>query len=417
MHRRSFEYGSNTEVSVCLCLKSSVFQKRVKWGKNTSSFSQRDLVTKMENNSTAASGPSRAINVGLIDMFLIPAYALIIFVGFGGNALVLVVVKKKRSMHTTTNYLLANLAVADLLTLLWCIPGLVMSFVVHPRGTLGDFLCKFVTVHHVAGITQLVSGLTLTVLAVERYKALFYPLVERLRLTKKNVKYPIACMWVFSIAYVMPLFVIEEYNAEFNACEILWKTNFLVSSVMYWGILALIVFTSFIIILFCYFNIIKGLYFTKTICSRGSAGSSSSAQSGGKDSDSAEKRKIVKLLISVTVVFFVCFIPFCVVSVIIKDARYAIVYKLSYFLVYCSSSINPIIYAFHSSNYREAFDSILLNGADRLHCHLPKKWRNRRSNKMSDFELNATYHHTDSLESQQLKQKAKLLSFKRLEKE
>ena len=109
----------------------------------------------MAENNTAAGQPYE--NIGLIDFFLIPAYAVVIFIGFVGNVLVIAVIKTKRPMHTTTNYLLANLAVADLLTLLWCIPGLVMRYVAHPSGVLGDYLCKFVTMHHVAGITQLVS--------------------------------------------------------------------------------------------------------------------------------------------------------------------------------------------------------------------------------------------------------------------
>lgn len=378
-------------------------------------------VDMMADNSTYSRS---TIAIGLVDFILIPAYVLVIVIGFGGNILVLLVVKRKRSMHTTTNYLLANLAVADLLTLLWCIPGMVMTFVLHPQGTLGDFLCKFVTMHHIAGITQLVSGLTLTVLAVERYKALFHPLSVRLRLTRKNVKYPIVCMWLFSIVYVIPLFVAEKYSLELQTCQISWDAD-IISSIVYWGILALIVFISFVIMSFCYFNIINGLYFTKTICSRGSTGSSASSQCGiGTDNaEQAEKRKIVKLLLSVTVVFFVCFLPFCVASVVILDTRYVVVYKLSYFLVYCSSSLNPFIYAFHSSNYREAFNTILLNITKTFHCELPKRWRGFRcSNKMSDFELKATYHPTNELppSQQQPRQNQEhqltLLTFKTIEK-
>lgn len=358
------------------------------------------------------------VSFGVVDYVLIPAYVFVIIIGFGGNTLVLLVVKRKRSMHTTTNYLLSNIAAADLLTLLWCIPGLVLMYTPHPHGILGDFLCKFITMHHVAGITLLVSGITLTVLAIERYKALFYPMALRLTLTRKNVKYPIVGIWVFSIAYVVPLFVGETFNQKLNTCEILWPAeDQALASIIYWGILACIALIAFVIILFCYFNIIKGLYFTKTICSRGSASSSGSHNT---DNDGAEKRKIVKLLLTVTVVFLVCFIPFCVVSVLLLDARNAFGYKLSYFLVYCSSSLNPFIYAFHSTNYREAFRGILLNISKTLNCAFPKRWSNRCSNKMSDMELRATYH--PSYEVAQIspaaldpQNQAKLLSIKRFE--
>ncbi|KXJ19653.1 galanin receptor type 1 [Exaiptasia diaphana] len=366
----------------------------------------------MENSTV--SNYERVPSLGVVDYVLISAYVFVITIGFGGNTLVLLVVKRKRSMHTTTNYLLANLSAADLLTLLWCIPGLVTSYTLHPQGNLGDFLCKFVTMHHVAGITLLVSGITLTVLAVERYKALFYPLAVRLTLTRKNVKYPIVCIWLLSIAYVVPLFVGERFNQKVKFCEIVWPgENQALASIIYWGILAFITSVSFIIILFCYFNIIKGIYFTKTICSRGSTHS--------RDSEGSEKRKIVKLLLTVTLVFLVCFIPFCVMSVLLLDARYALSYKLCYFLVYCSSSLNPFIYAFHSSNYREAFRDILVKMTETLHCDFPKRWSNRCSNKMSDLELRATYHPSNEMAqippALDPQNQAKLLSFKRLEKQ
>ena len=62
-------------------------------------------------------------------------------------------------MHTTTNFLFANLAFADLLTLLWCIPGVALQYSRHPDGILGDIFCKFITMNHLAGISLLVAGL------------------------------------------------------------------------------------------------------------------------------------------------------------------------------------------------------------------------------------------------------------------
>jgi len=138
---------------------------------------------------------------------------------------------------------------------------------------------------------------------------------------------------------------------------------------------------------------------------------------GKENAEQAEKRRIVKLLLSVTVVFLVCFLPFCITSVVIGDARYEITYSLSYFLVYCSSSLNPFIYAFHSSNYREAFNSIFLNISKTFHC--ATRWRARNSNKMSSFELAATYHPTNELQTLPVKNEkekgAKLLSFKSID--
>jgi len=56
------------------------------------------------------------------DIVFATLYSFIVFFGVLGNGIVITIVRKTPSMHTTTNFLLMNLAVADLLSLLFC-PG------------------------------------------------------------------------------------------------------------------------------------------------------------------------------------------------------------------------------------------------------------------------------------------------------
>lgn len=53
---------------------------------------------------------------------LVVAYAVVTSVGVVSNCLVVVIVCTQRSMHTVTNYLLANLATADVLVCLFVLP-------------------------------------------------------------------------------------------------------------------------------------------------------------------------------------------------------------------------------------------------------------------------------------------------------
>ncbi|KAL9989373.1 hypothetical protein ACROYT_G003915 [Oculina patagonica] len=246
------------------------------------------------------------MKLSTLDFVLLPSYAVIVIVGLTGNSLILTVVKRKRYMHTTTNFLLANLALADLLTLLWCIPGIALNgFVRHPDGLLGDILCKFITMNHIAGISLLVAGLTLTLVSVERYNALVNPLKVNLRLTLGNVKYAIAIMWIFGFIFVLPLFVVEDWDETRRHCIMTWEKPF---STIYWSFLATVVITSFLVVCFCYFNIIRGLYFTKKICAENLTSSS--------QEETQAKRKIVKLSITITVIFMACFFPYVVATVI-----------------------------------------------------------------------------------------------------
>lgn len=58
-------------------------------------------------------------------------YSILIVAAFLGNFLVLLVVVRNRFMHTTTNFLLANLAVAGLWTAIWSIPFVVATLLPH----------------------------------------------------------------------------------------------------------------------------------------------------------------------------------------------------------------------------------------------------------------------------------------------
>ena len=122
--------------------------------------------------------------------FILPMAAIPFFItGLIGNVLVIRIVHTTRDMHTTTNYLLANLAVGDVITILCLFP----SFLIYnqPDYPVGKFVCKSSTI----GSTSLLcSSFTLTVLVVERYHALLKPFRTGLRLKEDNIKQAIAAV-------------------------------------------------------------------------------------------------------------------------------------------------------------------------------------------------------------------------------
>ena len=93
-------------------------------------------------------------------------------IGLIGNVLVIRIVHKTREMHTPTNYLLASMAVSDVFTIIM-IAARRFAFSQHVLDqNFGHLVCKasalsttFIT------IFAIVSSITLTVLAVERYNA------------------------------------------------------------------------------------------------------------------------------------------------------------------------------------------------------------------------------------------------------
>ena len=100
--------------------------------------------------------------------FAIAIIPLYIF-GIIGNTMVIRIVPKTREMHTTTNYLLANLAVSDAISIF----TILMYFAY--EGNFGPslkcfskFSCKFVVIGDIATI---LSTSTLTVISVEIWLA------------------------------------------------------------------------------------------------------------------------------------------------------------------------------------------------------------------------------------------------------
>lgn len=70
-------------------------------------------------------------------------FGFIGIVGLVGNALVVLVVAANPGMRSTTNLLIINLAVADLLFVIFCVPFTATDYVM-PRWPFGDLWCKVV---------------------------------------------------------------------------------------------------------------------------------------------------------------------------------------------------------------------------------------------------------------------------------
>lgn len=282
---------------------------------------------------------------------------IIIIVGILGNSLVIAVVKMFRSMRTTTNYLLVNVAVADITTLVFTAILLVLhaskssSF---SSRSLASFLCKFIYTNTIAIVTLLVTALTLTLLAFERYHAMVKPLVVSLRLTADKIAYVIAGIWLVALGLVAPLFGTFDYDPKDRACSH-GKANYemMIYIDCLIGILTLVPFS---LIAFCYTQIVYGLYFKKTVCG-------SKSERRHMQEEIREKRRLVTLLILLTVVFFLAFIPYGILLILkvskVKHTQLKSLQLASQYLTLLNCSINPLIYAFQSSSYRRAFKLII----------------------------------------------------------
>lgn len=92
-------------------------------------------------------------------------------------------------MKTPMNYILVNLAIADMMVAVFMAPRhIFLDAFKHPSGELGDYICKFITGGNFMWVGGAASSFCLVAIAVERYYAIVYPRLEKGRITKKKLK-------------------------------------------------------------------------------------------------------------------------------------------------------------------------------------------------------------------------------------
>ncbi|XP_052826686.1 trissin receptor [Octopus bimaculoides] len=145
--------------------------------------------------------PFNKIHIKVTFCFL---YSVIFMCCVFGNSLVLYIIVKNARMRTRTNFFLANLAVADFCVGVFCIfPNLSTYF--SPVWHLGKVMCKLYYFVHYMSLT--VPVLLLTVISVERYIAVLYPLKAKQMFTFRRLKILQGFIWLFLIIYNSPQLV------------------------------------------------------------------------------------------------------------------------------------------------------------------------------------------------------------------
>ena len=294
---------------------------------------------------------------------LVVLYSLIVFVGLVGNGLVIIIVYKSRSMFSTTNILLANVAAADLVSLAWCpIPLAVNLSGKHASGKIADFICKFFTGYSVTCVTVGVTYLSLVVLALERYYAIVKPFKPAFVPSKQRMYFVINGIWVAAITFSLPGFILSEYDEESARCLDPWTLER--ANRQKWFLVLSAVSSAFFssCLFFCYFQIWKGIYVDRTVCSVETATL--------RFASMREKKKLVMISLTVTVAYYLCYLPFLTFEIYIAFEPYQSilknyevlykVYRILGFIMYVNSCLNPFFYAFQSSNYRLNFRRIFM---------------------------------------------------------
>ena len=290
------------------------------------------------------------------------AIAIISSAAFMGNILVIISVYKTPLLRTSTNYYFVNMAVSDFLVSFTTWPlyltdeirGSLLQGLKGPSGTFG---CKIGSYFRL--VSQIVSILSLVLIAVDRFIATVFPLKAATLITRKVRANLLFATWLIPLANCTPIFHFYAISEIGQKTFCLYAGNSLGMKIGFTSGVIMYNFAPLIVIIIIYSRIMNVLRRrTQPDCT-------------ARGSDLQRKRNeqsqnVMKIFKSIVAAYFICLSPFGVYSLLeITSNTLNIVDKCKLIRGFCyylfpslSTAINPVILFSFSSHFRQALQSL-----------------------------------------------------------
>ena len=280
-------------------------------------------------------------------------------IGIVGNSLVICVYIRKLHFHIAKNTLILNLAVADLLTSVFIIPLPKLTHIGHTA--FGEFYCSFAWSGVTLWICIVGSVYTLTMLSVERYLAVVYPIKYRMLFVGARPKVVIAAVWILST--LVNVYIAFIANNKESRCIIVWPW---VKFQAIFGVFLFLAefFIPMVIMLVAHTRTIYSLRMQAANL-RQSRGQSRSARNSPSIALLRTRRKVIETLFLVVIIFIVCWLPdqmaYMLYNLGVLEDAYLSTHLYDFFvlLAFVNSCVNPIIYTFKNKEFRHSLKVLL----------------------------------------------------------
>ena len=170
-----------------------------------------------------------------VEIPLVFAYVVVIFIGLASNAVVAWLVARRRALRTATNLYIVNLAVSDMMLCLFCLPFTLVRLLVR-NWSLGEGMCRCLPWLQAANVFA--STTTVTAIALHRYGVVVASdsvdggggsdaAAER-----RTAARLIAVTWVVSALFGLPLFAYSHveraeylHRITYTMCLETWPSS------------------------------------------------------------------------------------------------------------------------------------------------------------------------------------------------
>ncbi|CAH1238039.1 KISS1R [Branchiostoma lanceolatum] len=306
--------------------------------------------TESPNTTDPGEGPTLGPEADIVPVI----FAIICLVGVAGNSFVIYMVYRFVELRTVTNYYIVNLAVTDLAFLICCVPFSAAK-IATPSWEFGEFLCKFI--FYFMQVTVQATCLTLAAVSIDRYLCVVKPFESLNIRTPKTCLAVSGAIWIGSFLLSLPLpihmtTVTHDWYGPRTLCTEVWPSHMARQAYMIYTFLI-----SYVIPLVT--SLTSHSLIIRHLCLRVQVLNHIQQQAIKR------KKKVTRMVAVVVSLFTLFWLPNHVMNLWWMAAQpkqvshvVFIVKVVSLCLCYCSSAINPFVYAILGDNYRRCFKKL-----------------------------------------------------------
>ncbi|XP_064088385.1 LOW QUALITY PROTEIN: uncharacterized protein LOC135202858 [Macrobrachium nipponense] len=300
-------------------------------------------------------------------VIIILVYSILIAVSLFGNLLVCHVVLRTRRLHTLTNTFLANLAVSDLLMTALNIPFNVAR-VLLDDWPFGSFMCSMVPFVQVTSVY--VSAFTMVAIALDRYQVIVHPLKPRLGSFHGAII--IAVVWLLAALVSLPYAIYSEVVEVFTYRKLTrCQAHYPPPALQFRQWLTLATFlTQYVIPLSITAVAYVGV--TRRVWWRAVVGAATQEQ---LSLQLRAKKKTVKMLLVVVVLFALCWLPLNTYHLVVDfgasvgpSRHSSSIFFICHWFAMSNVCYNPFIYCWLNDHFRAGAKAWLRCAVQKVCC-------------------------------------------------
>ncbi|XP_033739930.1 RYamide receptor-like [Pecten maximus] len=294
-------------------------------------------------------------NYGIPEGFqfvLLGLYAITCLIVLFGNGIICYTTYRIRSFRTVTNFFIVSLAITDIVMTIVCVPFSILSNLFFHYWPFWGFLCPIVGFVQMSSV--LVRSFMLVAMTCDMYHAATKPLKPRLTKSKAKLLFVLMCALSCLISLPTSIYSTIEYlpfePGSQGLCLEKWPDDY-VRGIYGICIMLLQYFIPLIIMVFTYIHIGVIIWIKRT---------PGEAYNQRDERLATSKRKTIKMIIVVVIAYLLSWLPLHVITIVgdldqsVFNSQYVhMMWLISHWLAFSNSGVNPVIYYWMNSKFRQ----------------------------------------------------------------